>query len=133
MQPRRNRTRRRGLRRWSDKPGATGPLQWFETTATADTSKYVDSDAQIGSLHKMKNGWEERTVVFTAITAIAGLLPSLAGDPINLAALISDAERKREANVEEVRSLRQYTVRNKRWKSDAVMQARMITSADGTK
>jgi len=69
----------------------------------------------------------------TGITTIAALLPSLAGDHVNLAALIADAERKREANVEEVRSLRQYTLRNRRWKSDAVMHARMITSADRLK
>lgn len=67
------------------------------------------------------------------MAAVAVLMPVAAGDHINLAALISDAERKRDADVEEVRSLRQYTMRNPRWKRDASMQAQMITSADGTK
>lgn len=50
-----------------------------------------------------------------------------------LASLIAQAERQRDSQVHEVRSLRQYAVRNPRWKEDATMDVRMITSADGSK
>jgi hypothetical protein len=50
-----------------------------------------------------------------------------------LAALIADAETRRDSNILEVRSVREYAVRNPRWQTDAVMQATMITSADGMK
>lgn len=50
-----------------------------------------------------------------------------------LAALIAQAERQRDAQVHEVRSVRQYMVRNPRWKEDATMDVRMITSSDGSK
>lgn len=56
-----------------------------------------------------------------------------AANPPNLAALISNAESQRDAKVHEVRSVRAYVVRNPRWKSDATMTARMITSGDGSK
>ena len=51
----------------------------------------------------------------------------------DLAALIADAESRRDSNVREVRSVREYAVRNSHWQADAVMQVTMITSADGTK
>ena len=62
-------------------------------------------------------------------------LPQIARAAENpdLAALIADAESRRDANVREVRSVREYAVRNPRWQTDATMQAMMITSADGTK
>ncbi len=50
-----------------------------------------------------------------------------------LAALIAEAERQRDSQVQEVRSLRRYTVRNARWKTDATMDVRMITAWDGSK
>lgn len=49
------------------------------------------------------------------------------------AALVAEAESRRDANVREVRSSREYIVRNPRWSADAVMNATMITAADGTK
>jgi hypothetical protein len=57
----------------------------------------------------------------------------LAAADTELAALIARAERQRDAQVHEVRSLRQYAVRNPRWKTDATMDIRMITSSDGSK
>jgi hypothetical protein len=51
----------------------------------------------------------------------------------NLATLISNADNQRDSKVGKVRSVRQYTLRNSRWKSDATMEARMTTSADGSK
>ena len=55
------------------------------------------------------------------------------GDERDLAALIEAAESRRDANVREVRSIREYVVRNPRWPTDAIMQATMITSAGGSK
>lgn len=51
----------------------------------------------------------------------------------DLAALIAQAESQRDSRVHEVRSVRQYIVRNSRWKTDATMDVRMITGADGRK
>lgn len=72
--------------------------------------------------------------------AIAATLLSLQASPdrgsedtSNLAALIEAAESRRDANVREVRSLREYIVRNTRWKTDATMQVLMITAADRSK
>ena len=69
------------------------------------------------------------------IATIALITACLAKDPdqLNLAARISHAESLRDAKVEEVRSVRRYTVRNARWKSDSTMEARMITLGDGSK
>lgn len=64
-------------------------------------------------------------VLLTALTATAA-----DGD---LAARIAMAESHRSSQVHEVRSLRQYIVRNARWKTDATMDVRMITAADGAK
>ena len=52
---------------------------------------------------------------------------------VDLAALVAQAESRRDARVQEVRSVRQYTVRNPRWTTDATMEVRMITTADGNK
>jgi hypothetical protein len=52
---------------------------------------------------------------------------------MDLAALIAQAESRRDAKVQEVRSLRQYIVRNPRWATDATMDIRMITGSDGSK
>jgi len=57
-------------------------------------------------------------------------LPAADGD---LAALVAMAEKRRDSQVHEVRSVRQYSVRNPRWKDEATMDVRMITAADGTK
>ncbi len=57
----------------------------------------------------------------------------LSGEERDLAALIAAAESRRDANVREVRSIREYVVRNARWQSDAIMYATMITSAGGSK
>jgi hypothetical protein len=57
----------------------------------------------------------------------------LHGDERDLAALIAAAESRRDANVFEVRSIREYVVRNPRWQTDAIMYATMITSAGGSK
>ena len=54
-------------------------------------------------------------------------------DEWDLAAQIAAAESRRDANVREVRSLREYVVRNPRWETDAMMHATMVTSADGSK
>jgi hypothetical protein len=59
--------------------------------------------------------------------------PTAASAGQDLAAQIGDAERRRDANVREVRSVREYVVRNRRWQTEARMRATMITSADGTK
>ena len=64
------------------------------------------------------------------------VVSTLAVHPIagaDLAALIAEAESRRDANVREVRSVREYVVRNPRWQTDATMLATMITSADGSK
>jgi hypothetical protein len=61
---------------------------------------------------------------------MAAALPAADGD---LAALVAMAEKRRDAQVQEVRSVRHYTVRNPRWKDEAFMDVRMITAADGTK
>jgi len=66
------------------------------------------------------------------VTLFAVGLTAWAAD-IDLAALVAQAESQRDARVLEVRSLRQYIVRNPRWKTDATMDIRMITSADGSK
>lgn len=58
---------------------------------------------------------------------------ALAATDADLATLIAQAERNRDATVHEVRSVRQYVVRNARWKTDATMDVRMITAADGSK
>lgn len=55
------------------------------------------------------------------------------GSDIDIAARIAEAERQRDETVQEVRSVRQYAVRNARWKTDATMDVRMITSSDGSK
>lgn len=52
---------------------------------------------------------------------------------IDLAALVAQAESRRDARVHEVRSIRQYIVRNPRWPTDATMDIRMITASDGSK
>jgi hypothetical protein len=57
----------------------------------------------------------------------------LTGQEPDLAAQIAAAESRRDANVREVRSVREYVVRNPRWQTDAMMHATMITSADGSK
>ena len=51
----------------------------------------------------------------------------------DLAALVGEAESRRDAEVREVRSIRQYAVKSPRWETDATMKAVMITAADGTK
>lgn len=58
---------------------------------------------------------------------------ALAAADVDLATLVAQAERNRDMTVHEVRSVRQYVVRNARWKTDATMDVRMITSADGSK
>jgi hypothetical protein len=78
------------------------------------------------------------TVRFRATIAaiIPGILATCLAQPLNqpnLAALVGHAESQRDAKIQEVRSTRQYVVRNARWKTDATMEARMITSGDGTK
>ena len=73
------------------------------------------------------------------IGAVAGALllqqASLVGGTQNrnLAALVGEAESRRDAEVLEVRSVRQYAVRSPRWDTEATMKAVMITSADGKK
>ena len=73
--------------------------------------------------------------VTLAASMIAIHLPQVARPAENpdLAALIADAESRRSANVREVRSVRQYVLRNPRWQTDALMQATMVTSGDGNK
>lgn len=58
---------------------------------------------------------------------------TLSAADVDLATLIAQAERNRDATVQEVRSVRQYAVRNDRWKTDATMDVRMTTAADGSK
>jgi hypothetical protein len=72
---------------------------------------------------------------FIAIAALAIHSANVAqsGEKTDLAALIAEAESRRDANVREVRSVREYVVRNPRWRTEARMQAIMITSADGNK
>jgi hypothetical protein len=72
-----------------------------------------------------------RISVLTMIAALG--LPAAADDQTNLAARLWTAESERDAKVKEVRSVRRYTLRNSRWKSDATMQAIMTTSVDGKK
>lgn len=64
---------------------------------------------------------------------IVSQMPAETGAQSDLAALISQAEQRRDAKVHEVVSTRQYTVRNSRWKSNGTMLAKMITSAGGAK
>jgi hypothetical protein len=71
---------------------------------------------------------------YTAILASYLALDAIAGaEEPDLAALVAAAERRRDANVREVRSVREYVVRNPRWQADATMHVTMITSADGSK
>ena len=71
---------------------------------------------------------------YRAIVASSLAIQAIAGaDERDLAALIAAAESRRDANVREVRSVREYVVRNPRWETDAMMCATMITSADGSK
>lgn len=71
---------------------------------------------------------------YRAIVASSIAIHAIAGaDERDLAALIAAAESRRDANVREVRSVREYVVRNPRWETDAVMTATMITSAEGSK
>ena len=67
------------------------------------------------------------TASYLAVTAIG------AADDRDLAALVAAAESRRDANIREVRSVREYVIRNSHWQADATMQAAMITSADGSK
>ena len=67
-----------------------------------------------------------------ALSLLAVGLTVTAAD-IDLAALVAQAESRRDARVQEVRSVRQYIVRNPRWPTDASMDIRMITSGDGSK
>lgn len=69
-------------------------------------------------------------IVFAS--ALIGAVPSSAGET-DLAAQIALAESRRDAQVHEVRSVRQYIVRNAKWSSDATMDVLMITSPDGSK
>lgn len=64
---------------------------------------------------------------YLAIHAIGG------ADERDLAALVAEAESRRDANVREVRSVREYIVRNPRWQADAIMLATMITAGDRRK
>lgn len=68
----------------------------------------------------------------TPLIALAGCL----GFPVaatELAELIALAEQRRDATVQEVRSVREYSVSNARWKTDATMTVEMITGPDGRK
>jgi hypothetical protein len=67
------------------------------------------------------------------VSAFAIHVPQVAAENSNLAALVGEAETRRDANVREVRSVREYVVRNPRWETDARMEATMITAADGSK
>jgi hypothetical protein len=71
---------------------------------------------------------------YTAIVASCLAIHAIAGQHEgDLAAQIAAAESRRDANVREVRSIREYVVRNPHWQTDAIMHATMITSADGSK
>ncbi len=50
-----------------------------------------------------------------------------------LVARIAAAEKLRDSEVGEVRSIRKYTLQNPKWKNVAYMEARVIASADGKK
>jgi hypothetical protein len=77
---------------------------------------------------KIWYGWQVvRLVIGLLCVSVAS-----AGEA-ELASLIAQAERQRDLQVHEVRSTRQYVVRNARWKEDATMDVRMITSSDGSK
>lgn len=70
----------------------------------------------------------------TGAFALAVPHPGICSDSkAELAALISEAESRRDSMVREVRSVRRYIVRNARWDTDATMKAVMITSSDGSK
>ena len=75
--------------------------------------------------------------VFTAVASGALLMQQATlvwgTQTRDLAALVGEAESRRDAEVLEVRSVRQYAVKSPRWDTDATMKAVMITSADGTK
>ena len=70
---------------------------------------------------------------FAIVASALAIEVSASGDERDLAALIAAAESRRDANVREVRSVREYVVRNPRWQTDAIMHATMITSAGGSK
>lgn len=72
-------------------------------------------------------------VIAVAGLAIHPLYLALPGEKSDLAALVGAAESRRDANVREVRSDREYVLRNPRWRTEARMQATMITSAEGNK
>lgn len=67
------------------------------------------------------------------VSTLAVYVPQVTAENPNLAAMVGEAESRRDANVHEVRSVREYVVRNSRWDTEARMQATMITSADGSK
>src|SRR5437868_1553111 len=74
-------------------------------------------------------GWLVGTSVLSSL--VLGFTISAAD--IDLATLVAQAESRRDAKVHEVRSIRQYIVRNPRWATDATMDIRMITASDGSK
>lgn len=71
---------------------------------------------------------------YKAVVASSLAICALTGEhEPDMATLIAAAESRRDANVREVRSIREYVVRNRRWPTDAIMHATMITSGDGRK
>jgi hypothetical protein len=51
----------------------------------------------------------------------------------DLATKVAAADKKRDANIRELRSVRQYRLHNSRWEKDATMTAFVATEADGRK
>ena len=61
---------------------------------------------------------------YTAVVVSCLAIHAMAGEhEPDMATLIAAAESRRDANVREVRSIREYVVRNPRWPTDAIMHA----------
>lgn len=72
-----------------------------------------------------------------AIGAVALTSPAAPPAPApvgcDLAAKVAAADKRRDANILEVRSVRQYRLHNPRWEKDALMTALVTTAANGRK
>lgn len=70
-----------------------------------------------------------------ALGAVVATSPAAPPAPegCDLAAKVAAADKRRDANILEVRSVRQYRLHNPRWQKDATMTALVTTAANGRK
>jgi hypothetical protein len=76
----------------------------------------------------MQDSLIHRVVALSLLPAVMSATTlSETSSPTELALAVKHAEDRRDASVQSLVSVRRYTLRNKRWKEDAVMMVRMIT------